>query len=841
MTELLPLRGYQNDAIKAVRESWRKGQRPAVVSATGTGKTVTFSHLIADSLDGGRAIVLVHRDELVRQAVNKLREVESGIRVGVVKAGENETDADVIVASVQTLRSQRRRDEIENVKLIVVDECFPAGTLVGGRPIESLRAGDLVPSWNEKTGREEVRPVVRVMRKKPSSLVRVSLSNGSSFVCTPNHPIMTSVGWCPAGWLPRGALVVSFTHDANANRGKLHGVRDSSNSHGEGPEGLVSEVRSDVLLQHMPGLLGPSGSIGANVTDEPAARCGTHATEQPHVPRGIKGEGVRDVARDRAQTETPGRERITDAGTSEETRGIPGMAHGGSGYAFGRPDAVALQSGHRSSDHEGSDRGGWGVPLFEGPPRLRPEKGRATDLNRVAGVQVLEPGRDGTYGGVCPDGVVHNIEVDTTHTYLIGDGVVVHNCHHAAAASYRAVLDHWSDARVVGFTATLSRQDSKSLGDVFDVVAFRYDVLDAINDGWLCDVTGRMVTVDGMSLADVTMRAGDLAAGSLSDALLTSEAQNHVVEAYTQHARRMPGIVFTPSVAATHAFTEAFGDAGYSVASVWGDMLSEDRTAALKAYSAGDLQILVNCQVLTEGFDAPRAQCAVIARPTTSAALYIQMVGRVLRPYPGKDRALVLDVVGASQEHKLATLADLSTRRISEVRPGESVMEAVRREVAARNPNLAGYVVSSEEVDLFHRSRRVWLQTHGGLWFIRVGNAVVFLWPGSEPGLYHVGLRPMQRPGGRYVKKDVSLDYAMAWGERTADDYMERWEDTRGESLSFLERRSASWRNRPANPGQLQHAEALGLPATPTMTRGQVSDAIAIHYASLVLDHGRKS
>lgn len=535
-TELLPLRRYQRRAIESVREAWQKGQRPAVVSATGTGKTVTFSHLIAESREMGRAIVLVHRDELVRQAVNKLREVESGMRVGVVKAEENETEADVIVASVQTLRSQARRDPIKNVGLIVVDEC-----------------------------------------------------------------------------------------------------------------------------------------------------------------------------------------------------------------------------------------------------------------------------------------------------------------HHAAAASYRTVLSHWPEARVVGFTATLSRQDSKSLGDVFDVVACRYDVLDAINEGWLCDVTGRMVTVDGMSLADVAMRAGDLAAGSLSDTLLTSEAQNYVVEAYTEHARNMPGIVFTPSVAATHAFTEAFGDAGYSVASVWGDMPSEDRTAALKAYSAGDLQILVNCQVLTEGFDAPRAQCAVIARPTTSPALYIQMVGRVLRPYPGKDRALVLDVVGASQDHKLATLADLSTRRISEVRPGESVMEAARREVAARNPNLSGYVVASEEVDLFHRSRRVWLQTHGGVWFIRSANAVVFLWPGSEPDRYHVGIRPLQRPGGRWVHKDLTLHYAMEWGEKAASDYAQTWEDMRGESVTFLERRSASWRNRPANPGQVQHAESLGIPGAATMTRGQVSDAIAIFYASETLDHGRKS
>lgn len=529
MAELLPLRGYQRDAITAVEKAWRKGQRPAVVSATGTGKTVTFSHLIAESVAAGlRAIVLVHRDELVNQAVAKLREVESGMTVGVVKAERDETNADVIVASVQTLRSKARRDRIGNVGMIVVDEC-----------------------------------------------------------------------------------------------------------------------------------------------------------------------------------------------------------------------------------------------------------------------------------------------------------------HHAAAASYRAVLGHWPGALVVGFTATLARDDRKELP--FDVVAFRYDVLDAINDGWLCDVTGRLVTVDGMTLADVTARAGDFAAGSLAETLMSAQAQNYVVDAYTEHARHMPGIVFTPSVDAAHAFTAAFADAGYSVSAVWGAMPTEERALVLKRFAEGDTQILVNCMVLTEGFDAPRAQCAVIARPTMSASLYIQMVGRVLRPFPGKDKALVLDVVGASAEHRLATLADLSSRRVSEVRPGESLREAVAREIKSRNPNLSGYVLRSEEVDLFHRSRATWLQTRGGVWFLPVPNAVVFLWPGNGDDRYRVGIRPLHRPGGRWVREDVTLEYAMAWGERTAERYVETWKVSQ-DLTAWSQARRASWRRKPASYPACTYARGLGIDVGPMPTAGEVSDAINIHLASAVLD-----
>src|SRR5690606_18956576 len=132
-------------------------------------------------------------------------------------------------------------------------------------------------------------------------------------------------------------------------------------------------------------------------------------------------------------------------------------------------------------------------------------------------------------------------------------------------------------------------------------------------------------------------------------------------------------------------------------------------------FETGELEVLVNCMVLTEGFDEPSASCAIIARPTKSAALYVQMVGRVLRKHPSKRDALVLDVVGASAEHRLATLSDLTSRRVKEVQPGESLAEAAARERKQGNPNLANYVVNTDDVDLFHRSPSVWLSTNEGI------------------------------------------------------------------------------------------------------------------------------
>lgn len=133
MSALLPLRGYQRGALDGLYEGWRstdpERNRLAVVLPTGGGKTVCFAHLAKEHLDqhpGERVVVLVHTDELVSQAYNKIKMVAPHLEVGIVKASRNDVRAHVIVASVQTLRSAKRRAQIRRVGLVIVDECHHA-------------------------------------------------------------------------------------------------------------------------------------------------------------------------------------------------------------------------------------------------------------------------------------------------------------------------------------------------------------------------------------------------------------------------------------------------------------------------------------------------------------------------------------------------------------------------------------------------------------------------------------------------------------------------------------------------------------------------------------------
>lgn len=428
--------------------------------------------------------------------------------------------------------------------------------------------------------------------------------------------------------------------------------------------------------------------------------------------------------------------------------------------------------------------------------------------------------------------------------------VIVDEAHHASADSYKTVLDHFGCftgiVPAVGFSATLTRSDKGDLSEIWESVVYRRDILDLIPK-YLCDVRGKLVTVDGLTLSEVTTQNGDLAAGSLTDALLTAEAQTFVVDAYFEHARDRKTIVFTPTVEAARAFADQFTVRGVRTAVVWGAMPAEERRLVLKQFSAGELEVIVNCMVLTEGFDEPSASCAIIARPTRSPALYVQMVGRVLRKFPGKIDALVLDVVGASKDHRLATLADLTSRRVPDVREGESLVEAAIREKEEGNPSLTGYVVSSADVDLFHKSSSVWLKTYAGCWFIQTrcdaqpyrpcetlnhitgkhGGHIWFLWP-DENDTYKVGVRPTYKNGGRFLREGLDLEPAMAWAEQCAVE-----ED------STVASRTSSWRRKRESPSEAQMEFAsmtLGLEFPASITKRELSDMISIAVASKKLD-----
>lgn len=432
--------------------------------------------------------------------------------------------------------------------------------------------------------------------------------------------------------------------------------------------------------------------------------------------------------------------------------------------------------------------------------------------------------------------------------------VIVDECDLAAAPGYIRILTgvgcfREGGSKAIGFTATLSRSNG-SLADVWEAVpeGCHYDILDMIRDGWLVDPHGRRVTVDGLTYDKVKVQGGDYASGSLSDALMSADAMRVTADAFEEYAADRSTIVFTPNVESAYAFSNAFLVRGITSLVIEGNTPKDVRRLYMERLRKGEVQVAVNCMVMTRGTDIPIASCAIIARPTLQPSLYVQMVGRILRPYPGnpngatalsrlpKKDALVLDLAGATEAHRLATLADLTSRRIKEIPEGEGLSRVALREAIDQNPALQDYILDSYQVDLFSATQARWLQTYEGIWFISLKDDVIFLWPDKEQDRYKVGQRPIRKRGGSWIQEGVDFYTAKTWAEQTAERIDNQAVYAGGARLGS---RNASWRvgRVPATVGQLNRARTMGLKDVPEgISKAGISDLMDVHEISRLLD-----
>lgn len=253
----MKLRDYQQEACNAIFAAWETNNSTIAVMSTGCGKTVVASHIIDKVRKEGRVMFLAHRGELIWQAAEKIKRV-CGIDAGV-EMGEHRAATwfhkkhQIIVSTVQTQYSgcsgdgRMSRFNPYDFSLLVVDECFPAGTLVDGKPIESIRVGDAVHAYDHTTNKQVVRRVTATMRNKTDVICRVVFADGSHLICTPNHPIYTrELGYVPADSLNDENHVLCWGNTIK----KVKSIRRYRNGDGDGfelmcPGGVVYNLEVD--------------------------------------------------------------------------------------------------------------------------------------------------------------------------------------------------------------------------------------------------------------------------------------------------------------------------------------------------------------------------------------------------------------------------------------------------------------------------------------------------------------------------------------------------------------------------------------------------------------------
>tara|TARA_R100000231_G_scaffold687_1_gene1268 strand:- start:228 stop:1916 length:1689 start_codon:yes stop_codon:yes gene_type:complete len=229
------------------------------------------------------------------------------------------------------------------------------------------------------------------------------------------------------------------------------------------------------------------------------------------------------------------------------------------------------------------------------------------------------------------------------------DLIIIDEAHHSVANSWRKIFNFYRKALKLGVTATPMRMTGAGLGEIFDNLIVGSTIPELVEQKYLADHEV-YAPPNKLNLNKIRTIRGDFSKKEVEDELEKVDIVGDAVDNYRKLGKNKPAIAFCISVKHGQYVTNKFKQAGYNAELITGSMKSDDRKTLVDNFKNGKIQILVSIDVVSEGFDVEGCYCAILLRPTQSEALYIQQVGRVLRPEPNKV-AIVLDHVGNTKRH----------------------------------------------------------------------------------------------------------------------------------------------------------------------------------------------
>lgn len=241
--------------------------------------------------------------------------------------------------------------------------------------------------------------------------------------------------------------------------------------------------------------------------------------------------------------------------------------------------------------------------------------------------------------------------------------IIVDEAHHSPAQTYRAILDHFRKARVVGFTATAERLDGVNVGRIYESLAFEYSLPQAVKDGWLVrPKIAQVVTDPPIDLRNIRVTAGDLNSADLEREIMAN--MDNIVNETRELLQGRKTIAFTPDIYSAYSLAEAYKMVGLKATYIASKdhngrpMSFERRRQIAREFEAGTYDLVANPMAWTEGVDLPFVDTVMNLRPTKSTSLLSQMLGRATRLLEGKDHCLFVDL-SCRTDIKLASPVDL--------------------------------------------------------------------------------------------------------------------------------------------------------------------------------------
>jgi ATP-dependent helicase IRC3 len=416
--------------------------------------------------------------------------------------------------------------------------------------------------------------------------------------------------------------------------------------------------------------------------------------------------------------------------------------------------------------------------------------------------------------------------------------LIIDECHRSTEATYGRVIDHCLQnpaATLVGFTATPNRADGKAMGSVYQEIVFKYGMLNGVQDGWLVEPHGIQLYTQ-TDISNVGTSNGDYNKQELSRAVNTPGRNEAIVRAWIEHCWPRQTVVFCVDVQHSKDLCAVFVRNGVRAAAVWGK--DTDRKTKIDALRRGELDVILCCQLLIEGFDYWGIECVVLAAPSKSQGKIVQEVGRGTRMQEGvenmllwrrlglltpdiKQNLLVVDCCDNTGRHSLVTLPSLFGLNPKMDLKGQSIVDAVKAVEGAQkqfpNVDFSGLKDVSQ--------LRSYIQA-ADLWKVRFAEETKDIselqWTKRGDGSYRILL-----PKGEYfsIREDMVGNYSVK-GVLVGNEFREKGFTNLSEAVGYAEKqittvtpdvlkllriKGEKWMSGPVSPKQRPHLLKFGI------------------------------
>ena len=643
----MSLRPYQQRIVDDAMDEYTNYTRPFVVDAfQASGKSWMIAE-IAKRV--GKCLILCMNKELVEQDAEKIRAVGAECSIYSASCGEK-IISNITVATIGSI--YKHPEYCQHFNLVIVDECFFAGTKVDGKNIEDYKVGDVVRSYNFATGKIEKKRVSRVIRKKsPEKMYCIKVS-GRSIISTGNHQHYTSSGWKRADEIKEGDIIYETTNDKTS---ALFDLRENNQTTRYEPEPAktVLPKRKNVLLGYVrkdgyqQSLIAKTkrpqsqkqkaGSDTKTITNK---KNKGDSTYMDYAPRAKRGEW---------KTQRAAKDSLESAG-----QGMDARSCNTNGATKGHWFSHLLQSRLGECIRNDCNRTRRAKPQREDGKNKRQKEDKVIRELRVDGVEILERKDYGRLGLSDNGDYVYCISVEDNHNFF-ANGVLTHNCDQVPVDKKDSMymkLFHQIRKPVMGWTGTAFRTaynySRLKNGDVvqstviksLDNFNFWGKVVGGVTYKELLDeefVSPIQYYVEDTNMS--MLRVNSTGLDYTEDSLEKYGGANRmrlvqVVRGAVDVWKCKRVLVAVPNIEEAECVAEMLRADGVRAESLHSQMSKKERTRIVEHFKEGTIQVVVQVLILNVGFDLPALDCVIFARPSLSLRIWCQFVARGIRLDP---------------------------------------------------------------------------------------------------------------------------------------------------------------------------------------------------------------